>query len=161
LKNLAFAFSSFDFTTNTKTATTSGASFGSTFFFNENGSTTSTAPVRYATSVTSTPARIFDLLGEPSTYFATMPVIEFRLTAGAINGYANVTPGTSRINDSAFSQLNVFNRGYSASSVNASTFEAMNRSAFFSSVNASSINGGKTFQKDFSYGTGRLKTGVR
>jgi hypothetical protein len=90
-----------------------------------------------------------------------MPVIELRLTSGEITGWANVTPGTSRFNDSNSSQLFVTNRGYSGSSVNAFTFEAMNRPASFSSISASSLNGGKTFQRDFSFGTGRLKTGVR
>jgi hypothetical protein len=160
-KNISFGFGSFDFATNSKSATLGNLFFGSTSFFNADGTTTTTAPIRYATTVTSTPGKIVDLLGDPSPYFVTMPVIEFRLTAGAITGFNTVTPGTSRINDTNPSQLFVNNRGYSGSSVNAFTFEAMNRSAFFSSVNASSINGGKTFQKDFSYGTGRLKTGVR
>jgi hypothetical protein len=90
-----------------------------------------------------------------------MPVIEFGLTAGTISTYSTVTSGTSKVNDSNSSQLFVSNRGYTGSSVNASTFNAYNRTAFFSSVSASSINGGKTFQKDLSYGTGKLKTGVR
>ncbi len=160
-KNLGFSFGTFDFTTNSKSASASVGSLATTVFFNADGTTTTTAPIRYATNLTSTPARIFDLLGEPSPYFATMPVIEFRLTTGAITGYVNVTPGTSRVNDTNASQLFVTNRGYTQSSVNASTFEAMNRSASFSSISASLINGGKTFQRDFSFGTGRLKTGVR
>lgn len=160
-KNIRFSFGAFDFATNSKTASVISGGFISTSSINADGSSTSTAPVRYATSVTSTPARIFDLLGEPIPYFATMPVIEFRLSAGEITGSANVTPGTSRVNDSNSSQLFVTNRGYTGSSVNAFSFELANRSASFSSVGASSINGGKTFQKDLSFGTGKLKTGVR
>jgi hypothetical protein len=161
VKNIRFSFGSFDFATNSKSASVVSLGLASTDFFNADGSITTTAPVRYATTVTTTPGKIVDLLGEPSPYFATMPVIEFRLTAGAITGWANVTPGTSRINDSSFGSLFVTNRGYTGSSVNASSFNTINRSASFSSVDASFINGGKTFQKDFSFGTGKLRTGVR
>lgn len=160
-KNLQFSFGAFDFATNSKSASLSNLFFASTSFFNADGSTTTTAPIRYATTVTSTPGKIVDLLGEPSPYFTTMPVIEFRLSAGAINNFVTLTPGTSRFNDSSFGSFSVSNRGYSGSSVSSFGFELANRSAFFSSVNASSINGGKTFQKDFSFGTGKLKTGVR
>jgi hypothetical protein len=160
-KNLSFGFGAFDFATNSKSATLNSLGFGSTVFFNSDGTTTTTAPIRYATTVTSTPGRIVDLLGDPSPYFATMPVIEFRLVGGVINNVVTVTPGSSRVNDNNQSQLFVTNRGYTGSSVNSFTFEAMNRSAFFTFVNANSINGGKTFQRDFSFGTGRLRTGVR
>jgi hypothetical protein len=160
-KNIRFLFGSFDFATNSKSATINGLSFGSTDFYNADGSITTTAPIKYATTVTRTPGKIVDLLGESSPYFTVMPVIEFGLTAGTISTYSTVTSGTSKVNDSNSSQLFVSNRGYTGSSVNASTFNAYNRSASFSSVSASSINGGKTFQKDLSYGTGKLKTGVR
>ncbi len=161
VKNLGFSFGAFDFATNSKSASLSFGSFAPTSFFNADGSTTSTAQIRYANTVTNTPGRIVDLLGDPSTYFATMPVIEFRLSGGLINNVVTVTPGTSRVNDNNASQLFVTNRGYTQSSVNASTFEAMNRPASFSSISTGSINGGKTFQRDFSFGTGRLRTGVR
>ncbi len=167
-KNLGFSFGSFDFATNTKSASviTNFGGYASTSFFNADGTTTTTAPIRYATNLTSTPARIIDILGEPSPYFATMPVIEFRLSSGSLtpfpNSVNNITPGTSRVNDFSSGSFFVTNRGYSGSSVNASTFEAINRSASFSSINSSLfINGGKTLQRDFSFGTGRLRTGVR
>ena len=162
-KNIGFSFGAFDFATNSKSASVvSFGGFAPTVFYNADGTTTTTAPIRYATNLTSTPARIFDLLGEPSPYFATMPVIEFRLSSGSTtNSFNNVTPGTSRINDNNNPILLVANRGYTQSSVNASTFEAMNRPASFSSISAGSLNGGKTLQRDFSFGTGRLRTGVR
>jgi hypothetical protein len=169
LTNLRLNLGAFDFSTNTKSAAIV-PNFWSTFFYGIGNPAnyeetsfppTQSAPIRYAAGTTSTPARVVDLLGD---YFTTLPVLQFNVSNQAISSATVVSAGVSAKNDGFSGNNNlliVSNRGYTSSSTSHSTFIANNRSAFFTSVGNSSLNGGKTFQLDLSYGPGKLRTGVR
>ena len=160
VKFLTFNLGSFDYTTNTKSASLSGWSNYGQVYYNEDGTTTTLAPIKYASTTTSTPAKVVDLIGD---YFTTLPVIQYNLTNGGFSTASNVTNGVSAKNDglTGNTTLYVYNKGYTSSSTSYSTFVSNNRSAFFTSIGNGSINGGKTYQLDLTYGTGKLKIGVR
>lgn len=172
IKGLFFNFNSFDYNTNSKSTVgvpsytpivnetinpNNSLAFGQSIYFNENYTTTSIAPIKYAPNLTSTPAKIVDLVGD---YFTTLPVIQFTLSNGNVTTYTSISAGVSSKIDAPNYTLS--NRAYTTSSTKFSTFTSANRSAGFGTpIYAGANNGGKTYTKDLSYGTGKLKTGVR
>lgn len=168
-KNFSLSFSSFDYSTNTKTTNGSfgyssffnetnntSLGVGQSVYFNENYTSTSIAPIKYTSTLTSTPAKVVDIIGD---YFTTLPVMQFNLTNGSITSLTLVTNGISNKIDAVSNTLS--NKVYSASTIKFATFTSSSRDPYFFIVGNGSINNGKTYIKDLSYGTGKLKTGVR